>query len=493
MTNGKDKKGLTQPEIGNIAVIFDDERLITEADRDLKFPRSLATFDRMSKSSVVASVLSAVRTIAKQPEFYLDSFDQSKEHLDKKEFVRQCLFVDMKAPFSLVVQDFLTCTKDGFSILEKVFRERRYSEGSLYNDGRIGIKYLPLRHQRSIIGLERDEKTNEIIGVKQNVTVLPKMNLNSLVSSIANVKDGYKTLPLDRILFFRVNGSSQDEFGISPLADAYKSWRILEEIRDTELVSANRNLNGIPHLSCPSEIMEEDEDDPESKKRVLTLKTQMGKIATGEQAYVITPSDRYDQTEGASAQYSFQLITGSSSHLTALRGIISNYKNEVFQAMCADVLTIDDGQSASSSLTSNKQTMFNMFVEARLNEFVQLINEDLIPDLFSRNGWDITKTPKLKFGRVEKLTVAELAKAIQQLSATQKVPITAENINHIMEVFGFPYRVPLDTPFDELIKMLGYGLDMQSRSGDGMEKGSGNGTSDKVASRDNNASNVNKS
>lgn len=493
MAKGNSKKGLIQPEIGSIQIEFDDERLLTEAERDLKFPRSLRTFDRMAKSSVVASVLSAVRTIAKQPEFYLDSYDQSKEHLDRKEFVRQCLFVDMKTPFSLVVQDFLTCTKDGFAILEKVFRERRHDQGSLYNDGRIGIKYLPLRHQRSIIGLERDEDTNEVIGVKQNVSEIAPLSLNSLVESLNKVKDGYKVLPLDRILFFRVNGSSQDEFGISPLADAYKSWRILEEIRDTELVSANRNLNGIPHLKCPSELMDEDEDDPDSKKRILRIKTMMAKVATGEQSFVITPSDRYDQNEGASAQYDFSLITGSSSHLTALRGIISNYKNEVFQAMCADVLTIDDGQSASSSLTSNKQTMFNMFVEARLNEFVQLINEDLIPDLFARNGWDITKTPKLKFGRVEKLTVAELAKAIQQLSATQKVPITAENINHIMEVFGFPYRVPLDTPFDELIKLLGYGLDMQSRSGDGMKKGSGNGTSDKVASRDNNASNMNKS
>ena len=436
----------------------------------------------MAKSSVVASVLSAVNTIAGQADFYLDSYDQSDTHLNRKKFVEQCLFYDMKTSFNQVVKDFLTATQYGFSILEKVFRERRYAEGSLYDDGKIGIKYLPLRSQKSIDNFKYDDMNRELQYVEQTLT---SGNLFPLTKT--SVK-----LPADRILFFKVNCSSNHPQGRSPLADAYVSWRVLEELRGIETVSANRNLNGIPHLSCPSEIMDESSDDPEDRLRVTKLKQQMSRISTGEQAYIITPSDRYDQTEGASAQYDFKVVTGSSSHLTALGSIISRYKNEVFQAMCADILTIDDGQSASSSLTTNKQTMFNMFVEARLREFIEVINSDLIPDLFARNGWDITKTPKLKYDRVEKLTVAEMAKAVQQLSATQTIPITAENTNYMAEVFGFPTRVPLDISFDDLIKLRGYGLDQQSRSGDGLAKGSGNGTSDTVASADTNANNLNK-
>ena len=136
--------------------------------------------------------------------------------------------------------------------------------------------------------------------------------------------------------------------------------------------------------------------------------------------------------------------------------------------------------------------MFNMFVEARLREFIEVINNDLIPDLFARNGWDITKTPKLKYDRVEKLTVAEMAKAIQQLSATSTIPITAENTNYMAEVFGFPTRVPLDISFEELTKLRGYDLGIQSRSGDGAKTGAGNGTSTSVAAADTNASNLNK-
>ena len=482
MATSQDKKGKVSPEIGNLGVSVDFQSIYSDSLKELQFPYSLKTFDLMAQSSVISSVISAVNTIAGQADFYLDAYDQSDTHLSRKKFVEQCLFYDMKTSFNQVVKDFLTSTQYGFSILEKVFRERRYSEGSLYDDGKIGIKYLPLRSQKSIDNFKYDDMNRELQYVEQTLT---SGNIFPLTKT--SVK-----LHADRILLFKVNCSSNHPQGRSPLADAYVSWRVLEELRGIETVSANRNLNGIPHLSCPSEIMDESTDDPEDKLRVRKLHQQMSRVSTGEQAYIITPSDRYDQTEGASAQYDFKVVTGSSSHLTALGSIISRYKNEVFQAMCADILTIDDGQSASSSLTTNKQTMFNMFVEARLREFIEVVNSDLIPDLFARNGWDITKTPKLKYDRVEKLTVAEMAKAVQQLSATQTIPITAENTNYMAEVFGFPTRVPLDISFDDLIKLRGYGLDQQSRSGDGLAKGSGNGTSDTVASADTNANNLNK-
>lgn len=482
MATSQDKKGLVAPELGNLGVSVDFQSIYNDSLKELQFPYSLKTFDLMAQSSVISSVLSAVNTIAGQADFYLDSYDQSDTHLNRKKFVEQCLFYDMKTSFNQVVKDFLTATQYGFSILEKVFRERRYTEGSLYDDGKIGIKYLPLRSQKSIDNFKYDDMNRELQYVEQTLT---SGNLFPLTKT--SVK-----LPADRILFFKVNCSSNHPQGRSPLADAYVSWRVLEELRGIETVSANRNLNGIPHLSCPSEIMDESSDDPEDRLRVTKLKQQMSRISTGEQAYIITPSDRYDQTEGASAQYDFKVVTGSSSHLTALGSIISRYKNEVFQAMCADILTIDDGQSASSSLTTNKQTMFNMFVEARLREFIEVINSDLIPDLFARNGWDITKTPKLKYDRVEKLTVAEMAKAIQQLSATSTIPITPENTNYMAEVFGFPTRVPLDMSFEDLTKLRGYDLGIQSRSGDGAAAGASNGTSTSVATADTNASNLNK-
>ena len=162
MATSQDKKGLVAPELGNLGVSVDFQSIYSDSLKELQFPYSLKTFDQMAKSSVVASVLSAVNTIAGQADFYLDSYDQSDTHLSRKKFVEQCLFYDMKTSFNQVVKDFLTATQYGFSILEKVFRERRYTEGSLYDDGKIGIKYLPLRSQKSIEDFKYDDMNREL-------------------------------------------------------------------------------------------------------------------------------------------------------------------------------------------------------------------------------------------------------------------------------------------------------------------------------------------
>lgn len=478
------KVSIVAPEIGSLGIDIDFVQISNEADKDLTFPRSLSTFDEMSNSAVVSATLSAVNTIASQVEFYIDSYDEHDTHKARRDFLHQCLFEDMKVPFNHVVRDALTMTKYGFCVLEKVYRFRRRNKGSKYNDGRVGIKYLPIRAQKSITKFHFDDYQREITGVEQRVRSR-KVLLAGKDKTI---------IPIDKVLLFRVNPTGLNPFGRSPLADAYKPWRVLEQLQDIETTSANRNLNGIPHLIAPSEVLEEDLDDPESLKRVRKIKAGLSAISSGEQSYITTPSDRYDASEGGAAQWDFKLVTGSSSHLSAISSIISRYNNETFQTMCADVLTLDNGQGGgSTSLTSNKQTMFNLFVEARIKEFLDIINTDLIPDLWRKNGWDDTKCPKIKHGRVEKITLEALAKAVQQLMATNSIPITVENINYLMEIFGFPTRLPASTTREELLEILGFGLDMQSRSGDGMEKGTvGEGTAKTLSGQDKNATNRSK-
>lgn len=480
----KSKISTVSPEIGTMGVAVDMVSITRESVRDLQFPCSLDTFDTMSRNSVIAATLAAINTIASQVEFKIDSFDETTTHKQRRDFLHQCLFKDMEYPFNHTVRDALTMSKYGFSVLEKVYRFRRRKDGSLYNDGRIGIKYLPIRAQQSIKQFVFDDNNRTLKYVEQY-----PVGMKGSALKVTPIK-----LPKDRILLFRVNPTGLSPFGHCPLADAYKPWRVLERLQDIETTSANRNLNGIPHLTAPSEILEEDPEDVDSIKRVRKIKAGLSALASGEQTYIATPSDRYDATEGGAAQYEFKLVTGSSSHLTALNSIITRYSNETFQTMCADVLTLDNGQGGgSTSLTSNKQTMLNMFVEARIKEFLEVLNKDLIPDLWRRNGWDDTKCPTIKHGRIEKVSLEVLAKAVQQLMATNSIPITVENINYLMEVFGFPTRIPAGTSREELKEILGFEDEMQSRSADGMKRGTtGNGTAKKVPAKDANAANRSK-
>lgn len=473
-----------KPEIGSLGISIDYLAISRDAIKDLAFPYSISTFEEMSRSAVIAATLSAVNTIASKVDYFVEPYDESATHKDRAKFLEECLFKDMEVPFNHVVRDALTMTKYGFSILEKVYRFRRRNKGSLYNDGRIGIKYLPIRAQRSIRRFIYDDDNRMLQKVEQVAVGVKKVRMT--------------TNPIymdrDRILLFRVNPTGLSPYGNSPLADAYKSWRVLEKLQDIETTSANRNLNGIPYLKAPSEVLEEDPDDPESVTRVRKIRSGMSAISSGEQSYITVASDRYDANEGGAAQYEFSLVSGSSSHLSALSGIITRYNNETFQTMCADVLTLDNGQGGgSTSLTSNKQTMLESFVQARVQEFLETLNKDLIPDLWRKNGWDDTKCPVIKHGRIEKISLEVLAKAIQQLMATNSIPITVENINFIMETFGFPTRLQSDMTMKELKELLGFEDEMQSKSGAGMKRGTtGNGTAKTVPKQDANAANRSK-
>ena len=86
--------------------------------------------------------------------------------------------------------------------------------------------------------------------------------------------------------------------------------------------------------------------------------------------------------------------------------------------------------------------------------------------------------------------MSDFAKAIQQLSATNNIAKTPENLNYVAEIMGLPFRFAADATQDEIDKILRVKQDQQSRAGDGYAKGSGNGTSDKVSEKDNSANNL---
>ena len=155
--------------------------------------------------------------------------------------------------------------------------------------------------------------------------------------------------------------------------------------------------------------------------------------------------------------------------------------------MFADALT---SGADMSEVNKGKKSFLNIVVEIRIKEILRVLNTDLIPDLFTRNGWDSSKIPTFKYGELEEVDMAVFAKAMQQLKATKMIPVTPQVINKVLEVMGFTYRVSDDISKEELDDLLGVEEKDDSRSGDGLAKGSGNGTSDKPSEDDNSASNL---
>lgn len=493
-TQQEKEKGKVPSEIGttgvyskNIGSYFD------EGIKDLTFPHSLDTYDKMAMDVTIASALNAVNVIASRVHIYIESYDQSNVHKKRADFVMQCL-QDMEDGESLenIVQKALTLNKYGFSILEKVFRRRRHKNGSKYDDGKIGIKALPMRNQHSISGFKWDENFRKVEGLYQANRPKPPSYYNYFANNIKNPllfkpTENDTFIPRNRYLHFKADLSSDLPESVSPLYACYGGWRELQRHKDMENIAASKNMNGILVGRIPQEYLAADADE-DMKKAGDIVKRSLSKLAVNEQAAIVLPSTRSDDAHG-SLDWDVTTLQSSSSHVTSISDIVKRLQNEILQLMFADILRSGD---EVTNVSKNKKSMLNMLVETRVQEVLRVLNNDLIPELFRRNGWDDSKLPTLRYGELEEVDMAVFAKAMQQLKATKLIPVTPNVINRVLEIMGFTYRVPDDMTKEELDELLGVEDEDDSRSGDGLSKGSGNGTSDKVSETDNNANNLNK-
>lgn len=489
------KKPVAIPsEIGVTNVsILDYDYCVFDEKKDLRFPYSIKTYKHMRDSCIaIASALNAVNIIALRVPRYIESYDQTATHKNRAKFVDECLGVtqdnnDMTHSFDDFLREALSMNTYGFSVHEKVYRYRMEKYGSKFDDGKIGIKRLPIRPQNSIEEFVYDDQGRELTGIVQKQADRRFTFLNSI-----GLKDGLVTIPRDRFMLFNADKENGKAEGVSPLHGVYDTWREYEKYKDLENIAASKNLNGLPVLWMPAEYMTDDEED-ETSEVYKVLKDGISKISIGQQTSLILPSDREQDSNAGGKLFDFSLMTASSSNITAITTIIERLINEMYQCLFADVLQMGNERGGNSNLASEKSSMLNMLVENRIKEIFTVINNDLIPDWFERNGWDKTKTPKLRYGTLKEVDIATFAKAIQQTKATKTIAVTVKNINYIAEMLGLPERLPEDMTQDELDKVLGVEDKLQSKSGTGMASDTGglNGQGNSVSEDDNSASNKN--
>lgn len=474
---------VVQREVGNLGLRERSGNIVEEARRELQFPNCIQIYDEMEQNIVIASALAIVNVIASRTPYYLESYDQSDRHIKRKDFVKECLD-DMTHTFDEFIREALTVNKYGFSIHEKVFYFRRNKNGSKFDDGKIGIKRIPIRSQASIKKWKFDKNVRDLLGVYQ---CTPEENsyYDTGLITLKNANDDGILLERDRFLHFKDNSVNGNPEGRSRLASCYTHWRKLQGLLEAEEIASVKNINGIPVVKIPAIYMSEDAT-PEQKNTYKVFKDGATKLGIGEQQSIIIPSD---VDELGKPYFSFDIATSSSSNITAISNIVKTRSDQLLQALFADALIMAQG---TSSAVSNKQDMLNMLVESLLQLIFDQINNDLIPDLFRKNGWDETKTPKIKYGKLANLDFSSYAKAVQQLKATKMIAVTPDNINFIAEVMQLPYRVPQDASKEELDKILGVEDSLQSKSGTGFGSDTGglNGSGNSVSESDNSADNL---
>lgn len=464
-------------EIGQLGLKISGGLVTEETRKELRFPHCIKTYDLMEQNITIASALSIVNVIAARTPYYFEAYDKTEEHNKRRDFVEGC-FNDMTHTLDEFIREAMTINKYGFSVHEKVFQYRRFENGSKYDDGLVGIKRLPIRAQSSLKGWKFDANTRELKGVYQH-----KARWDESSHRFTLDTENAVFLPRNRILHIKDNSTNGNPEGKSRLAYCYSHWRKLQQLLETEEIATVKNLNGVPVVKIPSLYMSDDAT-PEQKSTFKVFKDGVTKLGIGEQQSIILPSD---VDENGKPYFDFNIVTSSASNISAISAIVKTRSDQLLQALFADALIMAQG---TSSAVANKQDMLVMLVESLLQSIFDQINSDLIPDLFRRNGWDATKTPKLKYGKLANLDFADYAKAIQQLKATKMIAVTPDNLNFIAEVMQLPYRFDKNATKEEIDEILGVQDEDDSRSGDGAASPVGQGTAKTLSEEDKSASNL---
>lgn len=481
MTEDIEKAAIPRLRLGEMGVVGLKQyggRIAEEARKELRFPQACKTFRTMAQDATIAAALSLFEMMVSRVEWKVDmGADPDAAMKARGEFLEQCMH-DMDHTWRSFIQEVTSAFTYGFSIHEKVYRRRVEGSGSKYNDNKVGIWKLPVRSQDTIYKWLYSPDGRDLIGVQQNISAI--QGGGDRYINLADVTNGtgFINIPRKKFLHFRVDAKRDNPEGNSPLRACYNAWKYRTLIEEQEAVGVSRDMNGMPTLYLPPRYMSEDAS-PSEKRIYDYYMNVIRNIQMNEQSGLILPQ-AFDP-ESRQPLFKFELTSTQGAKMYDTDGIIKRWDNKILMVLFADMLKMGQDQIGSYSLAGAKTNIMAMAIEARLQEIQDVLNYDLIPQLFALNGEaSDAKLPKLCYGDLDEVDLDEFSKAIQRIGSVGGLERDREVMNKIREALKINPR-PMDAPVKEDEIMGG-----QSQAGGA---GVGNGASRSAAGRDNAAAN----
>lgn len=458
-------------EYGTIGLKHVNGRILEESRKELRFPQSLKTFKMMANDATISSALSLFEMMVERVDWDVDTgVSPSPEMEAKAKFLKECM-ADMEHSWTDFIREITSIFTYGFSVHEKVFRRRLKTAGSKYNDGKIGIRKLPIRAQDTLSKWVFSEDGRSMIGVEQDLSSVEGG------TRYINIGDTKVFIPRNKFLLFRTNAKRDNPEGRSPLVSTYYAWKYRTMLEEQEANGVARELTGLPLLKIPPRYMSEDASD--SEKQIFEYyKRVIRNIQNNEQGGLIIPQ-AFDP-ESRQPLFQFELMTVNGSKMYDINEIINRYDNKLLTSLLADILRMGQDSIGSYALASEKSSIMRLAIESRIREIADVINNDLIPQLFILNGYDAAdEFPKIVHSDVDNISLDEFSKAVQRIFSVGAIEFDRPVANKIRAVMGVDLKPESEPVDDDLVPGA------TSRAGDSMAVGkTGEGTSDSPMNSD---------
>lgn len=472
-TGANEVPALSLGETGFLGLAQLGGEIFEDCQHELRWPEAGETYKKMAKDGAIAPALEYVEAMIARVPWNVkipEGYEDDKDMIAKANFMRQCMH-DMDHSWHAFIKQVVSFNRYGFSVQEKVYRQRRKLNGSRYDDGLIAPKKLPTRSQDSITNWKWKNKGRELAGLYQSSLTSTNDSYSGwdFVSTNAEALTE-KFIPRKKFLLFRNNPLKDSPTGVSQLNGAWQSWKYKKAYEESQAIAVAQDSNGFKVLYIPPQYMTTDASE-ENRAVFDEYKKILANMHQAKQSGLILPLIT-DENGNKMFEFEIKSVTGQLSYDTNV--IIQRYNSEILTCLFADFLGLgSSGGGGSFSLAETKVSTIEMAIEAKLNEIKDQLNNDLFRQTFELNGWETDLMPFVDYGEVGKESLDEIGKFIQRVKAVGMLPRTPEVINWVLGQADIPYRVRKDISDEDLAQMMG---DDTSNSGAGMAEGMPNGT-----------------
>lgn len=452
-------------EVGWTGLREFDGIILEEMRKDLQFPRQNRTYQEMGEDATIASALSLFSMMISRVKWkVVPPVDPTEDDLKKVKFLEQCMN-DMDHSWFSFIKEVTSMFTYGYAIQEKVYRRRRKSTGSKYDDGLVGIAKLATRSQTTVYRWLFSDDGRELEGVVQDTSFLVDGY------RLANSKQYGGQIDIERkkFLLFRTDVSRDNPQGRSPLSKVYKAWRYRKQIEEAEAIGITRGLGGIPVFGLPADYLKADATD-DQKATVDAFKNIGRNLQNNEQACIVMPIFYDDQGKSL---FEFELMGPPNASQYDTEASITRWDNKILQALFADILQMGNSKGGSFNLADSKSSIVHMAVESYLKEIQDPLNTDLIPQLWALNSWPLDRMPTFEYDQIKEEDLDVLSKYLQRAGSQGLIQKTPGNINKIAEFAGLPDRIKTDDELEDYQETL---TGFTSNAGEGMTSGLPSGT-----------------
>ena len=316
--------------------------------------RGLEVFDRMRRSD--ATVRRALR-IAKTPvlsgRWYISSADPGNtRHDNVRDFVKWCLFSNMRSSWTQFLTEALTMLEFGYSFFEKVYMNESTPFGM-----RTVLKEMAPRSPFDVEYWRYDNKGRptsvEMRGFDTEQVVIP----------------------YEKLITFSMDKENNNIEGVSLLRSAYKHWYFKDNLYKIDAIQKERHGIGIPIIKLPHNF----------NKKDLEEASDVGKnLRTNEQAHVVLPPGW---------ELNFAEIKGQP---------VNPMESIMHHDACIERNVLADFLSTSGSEAAEVQSTLFLKATRYLADILRdEINHRVIPELVRYNyGTRVREFPKLEVRRV---------------------------------------------------------------------------------------------